>query len=160
MFVGLAAFGTYSYFSRPASTERQYFEADASGRLVRVDRPTSSVQQEPKLWKPEPQLLLRNKGELELSAAQIERIESVQSTWELTKANLERQIEVYAKPFEQSGKKRLSFATATTGLAGYSELSRQFARRRDSAWKSAMAVLDEHQRDLLERLRKTSEVRQ
>ena len=158
MFVGLAAFGTYSYFSRPTSAERQYFEADASGRLVRVERPTSFVNPKQVLWKPEPQLLLENRSALELSELQTKHINDIQGAWASTKADLERQIQKYAKPFDQSGDNRLSMATATTGPAGYSELSREYDRQRDAAWSAAVAELDVHQRSLVVRLRKTLEV--
>lgn len=143
--VGILTFGAYNLFFPPSPAEPQILRADPSGRLAHAER---SPNQVPPLWKPEPELLRSYQGELGLTAAQVARIEEIATAWAKSKADLEGQVENATKFVAKGTSSRVSVATAQTDLGDYSEISREYGRRRESAWASALAVLDSRQRRL------------
>ena len=159
MIVGLVAFGVYSFVSHADAKERLYFEADASGRLVPVDQPTSRGKPMPELLKPEPRFLLELGSEIQLDEKQSARIREIENHWAIEKAGLERQMRAHSQFLEPTNRPRLSMASATRGLAGYSELSRAYGMKRTAAWQAAVDLLNREQLGLLKRAAKNSKVR-
>lgn len=153
MLIGIIAFGAYSFATKPSPSERRYFEADASGRPVQVERPSVSRPALPRLWKPEPGFLLSHRREIGLRVKQIQRIGEIEAAWALAKAKLERQLEAAARPTEQAR----SVAAIQSELSDYSALSRDFGSERERAWSSAVALLDRKQQETLTRLSKNTE---
>lgn len=144
LLIGIATFGIYSYFTRPSDRpERRYFEADASGRLVRVERPSVTQSAAPTLWKPEPKFLLALQHEIALQPDQARRIRQIEDAWAAAKVRLERQMDAVTQPV---GKER-TVEAIRAGLSDYSSLSRKFGREREQAWSSAVAILTEQQRE-------------
>lgn len=147
MLAGLAVAGVYSYMNQPTPTDRRYFEADGNGRLVSKERPASTAAKAPKLYKPEPSFLLVRGSDLGLSQVQLRKIEAISARWKAEKFELERAMEAAVETVDPSAK--ASVPVLTSDLGGYSELSRAFGARRESAWRSAVGVLDGRQRKKL-----------
>ena len=146
MMVGIAVFGAYAFMNKPSAPDRTYFEADANGKLQRVERPSLPTASPPKLWKPEPQDLLASTDKLRLREDQRHRLESITSAWKAKKAALEKRIASEAAFLAKPASGRASLSAIQGELGGYSELSRQFGLERELAWSEALSVLDEDQR--------------
>ena len=151
MFAGILAFGAYNLITRPKTPQNAYFEADRTGRLVRLDRPSPERANPPKLWKTEPRLLLSERGILELSPAQVSRISNIVTSWDAAKTGIEERIQATTSTLSRSETLNLSGNGLAT-LGGYSELSREFDRRRSAAWSEAIEVLNERQRSKVAQL--------
>lgn len=143
MVLGLAVFGAYSVISQPSAPQSVYFEADRSGRLVRVDRPAASPKPLPPLWKPEPQLILDERVRLGLDDGQARSIQQISDRWTTIKRELESSMSASApKP---SGSQE-SVGEISGGLAGYSALSRTYDAKRNASWSAALSRLTREQR--------------
>lgn len=156
MIVGIGAFATYSALTQPGASKPVTLQANAQGKLVPVDRPVVLKDAVPPLWKPEPSLLLSRDRELRLTAGQVAEIGKVSSEWDRSKAALESEIKKSTEQF--SAGSRFSMASSQGELADYSELSREFDRRRQAAWSSALSVLDSEQRELVAQWQKPAQV--
>ena len=149
LLIGIVTFGAYSFFTRPSDRpERRYFEADASGRIVRVERPSVAQSAAQTLWKPEPKVLLALQHELALQPDQARRIREIENAWAAAKSRLEREMDAVT---QRVGKER-TVEAIRSGLGHYSSLSREFGSEREQAWSSAVAILNVHQRESLFRL--------
>lgn len=154
MFAGLAVAGVYSFMNQPVASSRRTFEADASGRLVEVDRPAARTKPAPskRLFKPEPDDLLNPSRNLELTADQRERLALISLDWQKAKAELEQAIEESVSGLDRQG--AASVPSLTSELGSYSKLSREFDFRREVAWRSALDILSATQRSrVMEELR-------
>jgi hypothetical protein len=151
--VGIFAFATYSALSKQEAASSVTYEADASGRLVRVENSLRSDQkpQVTALWKPEPDVLLSMQAILKLDTAQIKRINIIDSAWTKTKSTLEESIRSSTTFLENP--EQLSVTSAHANLGEYSELSRQYGRLREAAWAEAIAVLTPSQQARLDHVR-------
>lgn len=144
MVVGLIAFGAYRLLTQPVPVQRSTFEADAQGRLQRVDRP-ATASNSPVLHKPEPADLLGRAG-LGLNAAQRVRIEAISRNWAEHEQDLKARMVRATAFLRASGQDRRSLAVLQSDMGGYAELSREYATRRERAWQEAMNVLLPKQR--------------
>jgi hypothetical protein len=142
----------------PASGGRIVYEADAQGRLQKVDRPGGPpAQGAAPLWKPTPEFLLEHSAALKLSRSQAAGIQKLAADWNREKIALESRIEVAAHGFGEEvsafgADRRLSTGMITTGLGEYSLLSRHYSERRQATWQQALALLEPAQSKLLPRL--------
>lgn len=159
MIVGLAAFGIYGFFTQPKQAERIYFEADEAGHLRQVDQPSQSMPKSLALWKPEPDVLLARGQQLRLSPEQINKISRFAESWASDKAALEGRMQEEMQQMKLRDGERATVAGMHSQLGGYSELSREYGRRRDQAWTSALAVLSEEQRKTWAAIRAQEETR-
>lgn len=154
MVVGLVAFGLYGYLSQPGPVKTSYFEADASGNLKLVDRPSISKKR-PLVplsrLKPEPALILEHASQLELEPAQREVLGNLQSTWLDRKAAFQRSIEREQKTAESTSGERSSVPNINRDLAEYSRLSVEYDLERQALWNRSLNVLDPSQRLRIER---------
>lgn len=132
---------------------RIVFEADSQGHLRRVDAPTVKGDARPRLWKPEPSLLLDHAAALKLDARQRGRIEAQNAAWQMEKARLEQEISRAASVATGSGQamagRNLSATQITENLNVYSRLSRQYDERRSDYWRQALSVLTAEQQETL-----------
>ena len=145
MLTGLAVAGVYSYVNQPPAQHRRTFEADAHGRLVESERTESGVQPTPiqPLVKPEPAKLL-SLASLELNGDQRARIQTISTQWLAAKASLEAAMEKSVAAVDRNA--TASVSSLKSDLGAYSQLSREFAARRDAAWQEALGVLTPAQR--------------
>jgi hypothetical protein len=159
MLVGIVAFGLYSYATQAKPSQSAYFESDASGRLKPVDRMTQATQPTVPLWKPEPSFLLEHSKQLSISKGQAERIALLHATWTRAKKDLLGQIQSATSRLKLDGSTRISIANSRDDLSEYSNLSREFQSRRDSAWQESIAVLDDVQCKTLVRIANATEAK-
>jgi hypothetical protein len=134
------------------------YEADAQGRMRRVDAPSASVQiAPPRLWKPEVALLLERAPDLQLTPAQRQKVRALNASWLQEKRRLQSEIEQAASGAAESLQaarlgKSLSLAQIRQGLGDYSSLSQTYDARRVNYWALAMALLTAQQQAKLGRL--------
>ncbi len=150
MFIGIAGFAAYGFLAKSPTQNSIYFEADASGKLRQVERPSNPTAPLPNLWKPEPQILQQHRLLLKLTKAQGVRIESITAEWEKAKEDLLRRIDGETKG-TRNGK--TSMVAIQSGLGGYAELSRLYDRTRNAYWNKAIAELDSKQKASIEKIR-------
>lgn len=154
MVVGLVAFGLYGYLSQPGPVKTSYYEADASGNLKLVDRP-SIGNPKPLVplsrLKPEPALILSHTDQLELEPAQIKKLGDFQAIWLERKEAFQRQIEQEQKTAESASGSRTSVSNLKIDLAEYSRLSVEYDLERQELWSQSLALLDPSQRLRIER---------
>lgn len=145
MLTGLAVAGVYSYVNQPPAQHRRTIEADANGRLVESERSESGVRPAPiqPLVKPEPAKLL-SLASLELNGDQRARIETISTQWLAVKASLVAAMEKSIAAVDRDA--TASVSSLKSDLGAYSQLSREFAARRDAAWQEALGVLTPAQR--------------
>ena len=145
MFVGVAAFATYSYLSASPESQPVRFEAEHNGEFRRISMPIAESSQIRIPVKPEPDRILAARLQLKLTRSQVSRVEAIGKAWTIQKRHLEIAIDGVARRMREQWKSPQSSSDLRPALAGYSELSREFQRRRDIAWSQALAVLDEPQ---------------
>jgi len=145
MLTGLTVAGVYSYVNQPPAQHRRTFEADTNGRLVESFRSEAGGQPAPikPLVKPEPARLL-SLASLELTGAQRARIQMISTRWLAAKASLEAAMEKSIAAVDRDS--TASVSSLKSDLGAYSQLSREFAARRDAAWQEALEVLRPAQR--------------
>ncbi|MGI8923329.1 MAG: hypothetical protein ACR2HJ_04705 [Fimbriimonadales bacterium] len=149
MLIGIVTFSAYSFFTKLSSPERVYFEADASGQLRQVVRPTAMAPKLPPLWKPEPQILQSHSSILRLSGRQRAQLEAISNKWLTAKRDLEGQLQLATMPMREGTRSQASLTTIQSKLSGYSELSRIYDETRNRFWSSAIAILGPQQRKRL-----------
>lgn len=149
--VGIAVFAAYGYHSKSGTPKSIYFEADASGRLKQLERPSAEKTTPPPLWKPEPQLLQRHRLILKLTRLQEVQIGALASQWGSKKADLLRRIEAESTGVRSD---KTSMVALQSSMGGYSELSRLYDQTRRFYWTSAEAALDTRQRVLVRQIEK------
>lgn len=149
MFVGVAAFAAYSYLSTSPALQPVRYEADRNGEFRRVSVPLPETSQIRVPVKPEPDRILAARLQLKLTSSQVSRVEAIGKAWTIQKSLLENAIHEVARPMRERWNSPKSSADLRPALAGYSELSREYQRRRELAWAQALAVLDEPQRKTL-----------
>lgn len=154
MVVGLVAFGLYGYLSQPGPVKTSYYEADASGNLKLVDRPSISKPR-PLVplsrLKPEPALILSHTDQLKLEPAQRAKIGAFQAIWLERKEAFQRQIGHEHKTAESASGARTSVSNLKIDLAEYSRLSVEYDLERQELWTQSLALLDASQRLQIER---------
>lgn len=153
MLIGVVAFAAYTFYTKPSTPESVYYEADSSGRLRRVQKPSVVAVPLPPLWKPEPDLLLRHSSRLNLSAAQMAILQKVSDAWTAEKQKLEQLIQTASKPAISN--KRTTQKELQRSLLEYSQLSKNYDLRRSYFWRQATACLTAEQKSTLTILRKT-----
>ena len=140
------------------SAGRVVYEADAQGRMRRVDAaaPPPRPLALPRLWKPEPRMVLDRQSELHLTSGQRRTVAALDAGWRHDRAQLEAEMQPIATRAGQgagaeSETQGVSMAQLRQGLADYSELSRAYDARRADYWQRAVAVLTARQRRTMER---------
>ena len=141
--LGIAAVGIVTFFSKPSIPNSAYYEADSKGRLERIERPSQVRASLPPLWKPEPELLIRQAGGLRLSSKQMVMISAVEKDWKSIKTDLEERMKSTVPIPEKPAK--LSLAALQADLSSYSMLSLEYDRQRDRHWSAAVALLSPDQ---------------
>lgn len=154
MFIGIVAFAAYSFATQKSEPERRYYEADASGRLVQVERPSTQAQPAPALWKPEPDLLLDHARRLKLTEAQRSQVAGHAVRWRANKSRLETEIQAVLAEATPKDGSRSSVEDLKSRLSGYTELSREYDAKRNELWREAVALLNPEQRETLLKLSK------
>ncbi len=154
MVVGLVAFGLYGYLSQPGPVKTSYFEADASGNLKLVDRPSISKKR-PLVplsrLKPEPALILSHADHLNLQPAQSAKLGDLQAIWLEREKAFQYQIGHEQKAAESASGSRTSVSNLKMDLAEYSRLSVEYDLERQELWSQSLALLDPSQRLRIER---------
>lgn len=145
--IGLAVTGRLATSPNLSPTAgRVVFEADAQGKLRRVD--ASSKQEAPlfPLWKPEPSFLLINAQALNLNTPQRAEIGALIAQWSGEKSRMERGIEVALSGANSSlqntkSGEGVSAASVKENLKDYSQLSREYEERRADVWRHSLSFL-------------------
>jgi hypothetical protein len=137
---------------------RIVYEADATGRMRRVEKPSISSVPMPRLWKPEPREIGRQAPALSLDSRQRRQVEAIDAAWQREKAEIEGEINrllggrIGESPAggrsspSQEGGKAISLAGIQPELEAYSSLSRHYDVRRNHYWTQAEALLTPAQR--------------
>ncbi len=154
MVVGLVAFGLYGYLSQPGTIKTSYYEADASGKLKLVDRP--SVNNPKPLvplarLKPEPSIILEHADLLQLQVAQSAKLDALAKTWQERKREFQRQMGQEQKTAQPAAGSRISLSNLNVSLSEYSRLSVEYDLERQELWSRSLAVLDASQRQRIEK---------
>lgn len=152
MFIGIGVFALYSYMTKPATADRVYYEANASGKLVKVERPTTQSPPAKRLFKPEPQWLVDHTDALALTPAQVKGIEALGSKWAEAKARFDSSFQSQAKIVSDQGKATASADALRDSLGDYSAMSREYDRQRSAAWLRSVELLSAEQKVKLESL--------
>jgi hypothetical protein len=152
MLIGIGVFGLYSYMTKPSTPNRVYYEADATGRLVKVGQPSTQSPPTPRLFKPEPLWLIDRSAELALTKAQIAAVREIGKNWELSKGRFKDRFRSHSELVSNRGKKTASASELHDLLGDYSALSREFDRQRSNAWLKSIKLLSIGQREKLELL--------
>ncbi len=131
------------------------YEADAAGRMQRLDAPPTSSAKPPPLWKPEVGLLLQHASELQIDGPGMQRIEALDTAWKWEKAGMEEALRnavstAAGKRQEAQGVHSASALQITGSLSDYSRLSHQYNAQRTIYWQNALATLTTKQKSLLE----------
>lgn len=154
MVVGLVAFGLYGYLSQPGPVKTNYYEADASGNLKLVDRPSLPARK-PLVplarLKPEPTTILEHATVLKLRPAQSAKLDVLTKTWQERKEAFQRQMGQEQKTAQPATGSRTSLSNLKVDLAEYSRLSVEYDLERQELWGRSLAVLDASQRQRIER---------
>jgi len=151
--------------SRPPGPDagRITYEADANGRLRRVDRPSlrnAARTAPPPFWKPEAHLLLERDRELRLTATQRAALRKLDAKWKLEKARLQQRLaentrEANTLLQRAAPEHGASLTAVRTGLEDYSRLSEEYDGRRAGFWMRARGLLTSLQRQQFDRLKST-----
>lgn len=154
MVVGLVAFGLYGYLSQPGPIKTTYYEADATGNLKLVDRPSLPAQK-PLVplarLKPEPALILDHASRLGLQPAQSEKLTGLAQNWQEKRDAFHLKMGQSQKVAEPVAGSHSSIKNLKVSLAEYSRLSVEYDLERQEFWSHSMAVLDAGQRLRMER---------
>lgn len=149
MIVGLVAFGLYGYLSQPGPIKSTYYEADATGNLKLVDRPSLPAQK-PLVplarLKPEPTLILDHASRLGLQPAQSKALAALAKSWQEKREAFQVQMGQSQKAAEPTQGSRSSINHLKSGLADYSRLSVEYDLERQEFWNRSLAVLTDAQR--------------
>ncbi len=145
MLAGVVFVGTYSWNSTK-QVDRKYVEADANGRLREVPRPSTTAKAPPRLFKPEPRLVL-DLSALNLGPAQKREIERLQAEWMSDRDSLQSRLEGASKAINPTAK--TSVAILNSELSDYSELSRRYNETRERYWQQALGTLTASQKRLV-----------
>ena len=160
--VGIAYSGHLKSKSAVASdTGKVVFEADTSGHMRQVEAPSTVKSSPPKLWKPEPKLLLESSSSLKLDEEQRTKIKLIQGHWQIQKSKLENEISLSTIQANERVKseeegRSISMTHITENLQQYSRLSGEYEERRSAYWRNACAVLTAKQRKKLDEMHKLS----
>lgn len=149
-FIGILAalaVGAFSARQVPAASAR-YIETGATGKLQETDQPSVRPSPPRPPLKPEPAMLLGIQG-LDLTPAQSRRLQRIDQQWQVRKAILLQGLERATPRLDP--RKKLQMATLEGELGEFSELSRQFNRERDAAWRSCLAQLNPRQTTVVQK---------
>jgi len=131
---------------------RVVYEADALGRMRRVDAPTIAPKMPGGLWKPQVALVLRHAAELRLDGRQKRQIDVLDAAWQQEKAALEAALSSAAAADADKQTARVqhmaSISQISADLEGYSQVSHRYNERRAYYWSEALAVLTPAQRSI------------
>ncbi len=156
MIVGLVGFGAYYMFAPRDEMARKYFQADSSGQLRQVERPSHLLSLQPTPQKLEPRFLLDHREHLGLAQKQIEKLGKISEKWSDEKRSLETQLSGETAFLRDSKQIRHSVRDIQSQLRNYSALSSEYADRREIAWLAATAILTDEQKQLLLKLENTA----
>lgn len=154
MVVGLVAFGLYGYLSQPGPIKTTYYEADATGNLKLVDRPslpTAKPLVPLARLKPEPTIILEHADPLELRPEQSRTLAALANDWQEKRHAFQRQMAQSQQSAEPGAGSRTSIKDLKSGLAHYSRLSVEYDLERQEFWNRSLAVLNDAQRLRMER---------
>lgn len=155
----IAALGAVGLCTRhaPPNAGNIVWEADAQGRLRRVNAPTNEPIPVPRLWKPEVGVLLAHGSELRLDARQSVALNKLNENWLREKAMLEQEIKQVTSDthriFERSSAEHgVSVTQVAHSLGDYSAFSQRYNQRRAVYWTQAVAILSGGQRQRLNKI--------
>ncbi|HET6385870.1 MAG TPA: hypothetical protein VFJ58_20965 [Armatimonadota bacterium] len=163
--VALVASGWLASPQPGVNAGRLVYEADAHGQMRRVDpslpRTASAPKPLPPLWKPEPAWLLKQSTRLGLTAPQMKKMSALQTSWQQVKRGLQHDMaEIAARTLHpEKGNSRIPLAAVQQGMAGYSELSREYDAQRSGAWVQGLSLLSGGQRRMVIQLESSSQGR-
>jgi hypothetical protein len=152
--VGLVAFALFGYITQPGPIKSSYYEADSTGTLKLVDRPSTPPGLTPLplvLVKPEPSLLLRDSISLKLTAEQRSKLNDINEAWTSRKQQLRRLMNAEVASATPQEASRISLAELQSGLSEYSRLSAAYDAERQVAWERALQTLHPNQKQRVDR---------
>jgi len=140
---------------QPTTDLRVVYEADNTGKLRRIEKPSPVHRPIPPMAK-EPRLLLQFADTLQLNPSQRTHIERILADWEQEQAHWfhrlheeQRRIEAQMQSHRE---KAVPYAALRQSLQRYSELSQSYARARTIAWERAISQLSRRQQEEVEKI--------
>ena len=145
---------------RPSDPQmgRIVYQADATGKLRRVNSASQRIMPPSPLWKPEVGFILTRARQLRLDAAHEQFIARQNSLWiaekEAMELAMQRSTANLASASEGPSHPAVGVGQLNTSLQDYSTISARYNRRREYYWLRAVSALTPTQHTMLENFRR------